>query len=304
MSDLPDIQSSIISVPSRTGLNWVGIEKVRIPILLPEPIFGSWAEVTAGVNLTKVDERGIHMSRLFHIIQSQLTAVNFTDDFSFLVSAHRDLLKSQKQISNWAELKIEMMYPYMQNSLVSQKPAMTLVPLSITVSGTELLPKIGIGLEIIYSSTCPQSYALSTQAMVEAFETKFNHQSQLSVTEVRQWLEQGLVATPHAQRSRAQVHGQWAVSESSYYHRFSITDLITHLYTQLKTVSQSYVKREDEKAFALLNAEQVLFCEDAARLLSHALSAWQCEDFSGEVTHFESLHPFNVTAKFSKATLS
>lgn len=301
MSHLPDIQSSIISATSRTGLDWVGIEKVRIPIMLPGANSGSWAEVSAGVNLTKLDERGIHMSRLFHIIQTHLVSVNFIDDLKILLAAHQAILASQQLLSDWAELKIQMMFPYLQKSLVSEKEAMTLVPLTLRVFGSQHQPIIELGLEIIYSSTCPQSYALSTQALTEDFESKFNEQSQISFSAIKQWLEQGLVATPHAQRSRARVQGQWLASELILKQNFSISELITHLYQSIKTVSQSYVKREDEKAFALLNAQQSLFCEDAARLLSKTLMAWDCLDFSGEVTHFESLHPFDVTAKFSKS---
>lgn len=300
MSQLPDIQSSIISTASRTGLDWVGIEKVRIPIVLPSLSSGSWAEVSAGVNLTKLDERGIHMSRLFHIIQTHLVGTNFTEDLTVLVNSHQAILNSQKTLSDWAELKLEMMFPYLQSSLISEKSAMTLVPISLRAFGPLDEPMIELGLEVIYSSTCPQSYALSSQAMTEAFAAQFGNQSQINYADVKQWLDKGLVATPHAQRSRTQIQAHWLVNDLIKQNKFDINSFITSLYQEIKTVSQSYVKREDEKAFALLNAQQPLFCEDAARLLSKILEGWKCKGFRGEVTHFESLHPFDVTAKFSK----
>ncbi len=50
-----------------------------------------------------------------------------------------------------------------------------------------------------------------------------------------------------------------------------LPSLITQMEDAIGTPVQTAVKREDEQAFAKLNAENLLFCEDAARRLKHAL---------------------------------
>ena len=68
----------------------------------------------------------------------------------------------------------------------------------------------------------------------------------------------------------------------------------------LKTVVQAAVKREDEQEFARLNGQNLLFCEDAARRIKHALQ--QDQDLDGfwlRVHHHESLHPHDATAEAS-----
>jgi GTP cyclohydrolase I len=77
------------------------------------------------------------------------------------------------------------------------------------------------------------------------------------------WLgtEEGICATPHSQRSRAEVRVRLAPT----FAQFPIVDLIDRIEGALKTVVQTAVKREDEQAFALLNGQNLMFCEDAAR---------------------------------------
>ena len=64
------------------------------------------------------------------------------------------------------------------------------------------------------------------------------------------------------------------------------------------TPVQTAVKREDEQAFARLNAENLMFCEDAARRVAAALSADpRIQRFDAEVAHFESLHAHDAVAR-------
>ncbi|WP_303522915.1 GTP cyclohydrolase, FolE2/MptA family, partial [Staphylococcus pasteuri_A] len=65
---------------------------------------------------------------------------------------------------------------------------------------------IELSVEVPYSSTCPCSAALSRQLIQEAFADKFGKQ-QVSGEAVHQWLgsSEGIVATPHSQRSIAQI---------------------------------------------------------------------------------------------------
>src|SRR3546814_1070248 len=82
----------------------------------------------------------------------------------------------------------------------------------------------------------------------------------LSTGVVHDWLasERGLAATPHAQRSSADVRVQLKPS----FGQLSIESLIDAIEAALGTPVQTEVKREDEQAFARINAENPMFCED------------------------------------------
>jgi hypothetical protein len=113
---------------------------------------------------------------------------------------------------------------------------------------------------------------------------------------VRDWLasERGLAATPHAQRSRAEIR----VELRPAFDELPLRSLVDTVEAALGTPVQTAVKREDEQAFAELNAANLMFCEDAARRVAAALaadarvSAWQVR-----VAHFESLHPHDAVAR-------
>ena len=79
-----------------------------------------------------------------------------------------------------------------------------------------------------------------------------------------------------------------------------IEDLIELHRQHIPTEVQIVVKRRDEQAFAELNASNLLFSEDAVRLMYEALDAWIEEDiifdFTISTSHEESLHPWNAIA--------
>ena len=82
---------------------------------------------------------------------------------------------------------------------------------------------------------------------------------------------------------------------------FPIIELIDRVEAALKTPVQTAVKRADEQAFARLNGENLMFCEDAARRVQHALAgAEHVTDFWLRVSHYESLHPHNAVAVATK----
>jgi len=69
----------------------------------------------------------------------------------------------------------------------------------------------------------------------------------------------------------------------------------------LGTPVQTAVKREDEQAFALANGGNLMFCEDAARRIQHALDTDdRIADFHVRLEHQESLHPHDAVAYASK----
>jgi GTP cyclohydrolase I len=105
------------------------------------------------------------------------------------------------------------------------------------------------------------------------------------------------MATPHSQRSIAEVK----VKLSQEFVQFPLIELIDMIEAALKTPVQAAVKREDEQAFARLNGQNLMFCEDAARRLQSALNAdSRIQDFRVQASHFESLHPHNAVAVASK----
>ena len=81
-----------------------------------------------------------------------------------------------------------------------------------------------------------------------------------------------------------------------------LTALIDAVRLALGTPVQTAVKREDEQAFARLNAENLMFCEDAARRVAAALAVdLRIERFDVQVAHFESLHAHDAVARVTGA---
>src|SRR5207342_1773655 len=82
---------------------------------------------------------------------------------------------------------------------------------------------------------------------------------------------------------------------------FPFLEIIDRVEAALKTPVQTAVKREDEQAFARLNGQNLMFCEDAARRMQNALDQDErIQDFWVRASHLESLHPHNAVAVASK----
>jgi GTP cyclohydrolase I len=158
---------------------------------------------------------------------------------------------------------------------------------------------VELGYSVVYSSTCPCSAALARQLIQERFLIDFSRSKPLDFDAVLAWLgtEQGICATPHSQRSHADVKVRLIPSFQS----LPIESLIDLAEGAVKTPVQTAVKREDEQAFARLNGQNLMFCEDAARRLQSALDADErVVDFWVRASHFESLHPHDAVAMASK----
>src|SRR3546814_19001808 len=71
-----------------------------------------------------------------------------------------------------------------------------------------------------------------------------------------------------------------------------LESLVDAIEAALGTPVQTAVKREDEQAFARLNDENLMFCEDAARRVAAALSADDRLDrFNATLSHLTRLPP-------------
>lgn len=149
-------------------------------------------------------------------------------------------------------------------------------------------------VEVAYSSTCPCSAALARQLIQQRFIEDFAGRP-LDHAQLLAWLgsPQGIVATPHSQRSTATLQVRLQADST----QLPLVELINAAEQALGTAVQTAVKRADEQAFALANGQNLMFCEDAARRLHSALREQAAfSAFHLRVVHAESLHAHDAVA--------
>lgn len=295
---LPDV--AVHAQPHLAGeLDWVGMDGIEVPVRFDAgdgDVQRASARVGAFVNLRRPDKRGIHMSRLYLLVEQALSTQT--------LSAHslhdllRGFLDSHQDLSDRACLSIRFEHLVRRPALRSGNSGWRAYPVCIEASlvGNEFL--LEFGTEVVYSSTCPASAALSRQLIQDQFAKDFDASAAIDHAAVLAWLgsEKGIVATPHAQRSVARLRVR--PSEGA---NFDLINLINRTEQALGTPVQTAVKREDEQAFALANGGNLMFCEDAARRIQKALGAdASLGDFHIRVEHQESLHPHDAVAYASK----
>lgn len=290
---LPDVAGESASQP----LDWVGMKKIEIPVLLagPEGSFRQAARADAQVSLDRGAGRGIHMSRLYLLVQDGLGRKVLS--FDLLHELVGEFLKTHEGLSTSARLEVRLPWPLLRKALKSGNSAWRTYP--VTMSCEILGGEVSFFLEVLvtYSSTCPASAALSRQLIQQNFEKRFADR-ELDFAEMSQWIgsPEGIIATPHAQRSEATVKVR--VPANASLTPLALIDLVEEA---LQTPVQGAVKREDEQEFALRNGQNLMFCEDAARRVKTALDAHaEILDYVAELNHIESLHPHNAVSRVSK----
>jgi GTP cyclohydrolase I len=299
LREMPDIANDVS--PSVGGkLEWVGMNDIEMPVRIEDDqgnLIQSTARVTAYVNLVDPDVRGIHMSRLYlHLDQA------FQDrplSPGALRQMLRSFLDSHEGLSDRALVRIDFDYVIRRKALKSDNVGWRRYPVSMIgiLEGQEF--SLEMGLEIQYSSTCPCSAALARQLIQQQFEEDFDSSEPVDYQKIHDWLgtEEGILATPHSQRSEAELR----VKLTPTFQMFPIIELIDEVENSLKTPVQATVKREDEQAFALLNGRNLMFCEDAGRRIQTALNNDErILDFWARCTHYESLHPHNAVSVITK----
>ena len=295
---LPDV--AVHAQPHLAGaLDWVGMADIQVPVLFDAgdgQVQRASARVGAFVNLNRPDKRGIHMSRLYLQVEQALSTQTLSADM--LHALLRGFLDSHKDLSDRACLSIHFEHLVRRPALKSANSGWRAYPVCIEASliGDEFL--LEFGTEVVYSSTCPASAALSRQLIQDQLASDFDAAGPLDHAAVLAWLgsERGIVATPHAQRSVARLRIRTATGAG-----FHLIDLIDRVEHALGTPVQTAVKREDEQAFALANGGNLMFCEDAARRIQKALDTDAAlSDFHIRVEHQESLHPHDAVAYASK----
>lgn len=269
-------------------LDQVGMSDVQIGFIYKGYLIPSALSVF--VNLQS-GHRGIHMSRLYEVIQRQLNGQHLIQlNWWTLMS---QLVESQKDLSHTATVKMKYQLPLERTSLKSELKGHRNYNLQsqfyYAQTATEIKKIYQQDFEIVYSSTCPQS----TQLAKELTKNFFAGQD---AQQMAQWMadEKNFIATPHAQRSRMKISLQ-SISETL----LNLELWIDSFEAVLKTPVQTAVKKADEMEFARLNGENPMFCEDALRTVAQFINKQLFVDpsliaYKVATSHEESLHPHNA----------
>ena len=285
---LPDIAAQ--AARQALPLEWVGMCGIALPVLFDGQRIGATAD--AGVSLDDGEARGIHMSRLY-------LALEMLENEPLTPQLIRNLLQrfldSHQGLSQHAYLRIHADLLLKRPALVSPLAGWKSYPVSIEARLKNAMFHVELKIDVAYSSTCPCSAALSRQLIQQQFVDDFANQP-LQHADVLAWLgsAKGIVATPHSQRSSAQLQLRLV----DYLDQLPLIALINDAETALGTAVQTAVKRADEQAFALANGQNLMFCEDAARRLHLALKRSPgINAFALRVVHAESLHAHDAVAE-------
>jgi len=289
---LPDVALTDLS-PNLSPLQWVGMQGIDLPITVAEPGYRRelHARVDAQVDLPAPHVKGIHMSRLYRLLDrlgqgEPLSPATLRDVLQAMVESHADCE------SRNARIRLDVPLLVRRPALVTQslsgwKSYPVQLDAELIGSDFSLRAKIMVG----YSSTCPCSAALSRQLVEQGFLAEFGGQASVAPATVAAWLHRNAtLATPHSQRSEAHV----AVDVSSDAPTLGLLALIDRIEHAVGTPVQTAVKRADEQAFAALNGQNLMYVEDAARRIEAALAGELRP--SVHVRHLESLHPHDAVA--------
>ncbi len=318
---LPDIaRETRVELTGR--LDRVGMQEIEVPVRLSAPKVGNKyqrstdeskdhgsdldessfltpARVNAFVSLDDPQAKGIHMSRLYLQLQEGLTSKVFS--FALLKELLEKFIESHVSLSQSSAIEVAFDYMVERPALVSANVGWRKYPLIFGATFDKGHLYFDLQFTITYSSTCPCSAALARKLIQDHFLKEFTTE-QVSRNDVHHWLSstQGILATPHSQRSLARIQIRFT-EESLFQSSFEWIEMINRLEKSLGTPVQAAVKREDEQEFALLNGQNLMFCEDAARKLKNAISSInKIDDYRIEVSHLESLHPHNAVSIVTK----
>ncbi|MEM9967771.1 MAG: GTP cyclohydrolase FolE2 [Pseudomonadota bacterium] len=263
-ASLPDLQNGPSSLirGARQQIQHVGISNFRLPIRFQTRDNGDLTletSVTGSVSL-EADKKGINMSR---IMRSFYKHAGRTFSFDVIAAALDDYKTDLESMD--ARIQMRFSFPMKIDSLRSGISGYQYYDIALELVEKDGLRQKMIHLDYVYSSTCPCSLELSEHAR----ETR------------------GQLATPHSQRSVARVSVKLDDDQGLLW----FEDLVDACRRAVPTETQVMVKREDEQAFAELNAANPIFVEDAARLFcEQLLSDPRVDDFRVIASHQESLH--------------
>ncbi|MCF3972538.1 GTP cyclohydrolase FolE2 [Paracoccus salsus] len=273
-SALPDLQNGPASliVGARAPIQHVGISNFRLPIRYqtrPACATGG-GEITLETSVTgtvslDADRKGINMSRImrsFYAHSDHLFSLN-------VLEAALDDYKADLDAFD-ARIQMRFSYPIRVDSLRSGLSGWQYYDVA-----QEVVEHRGQRLRImhfdyVYSSTCPCSLELAEHARES----------------------RSRLATPHSQRSVARISAVMGGPEKIWFE-----DMVELCRRAVPTETQVMVKREDEQAFAELNASNPIFVEDAVRAFAKELQAdARIGDFRVLASHQESLHSHDAVS--------
>jgi GTP cyclohydrolase IB len=267
-ASLPDLQNGPASliVGAKATIQHVGISNFRLPIRYRTR---DGADLTLETSVTgtvslEADKKGINMSR---IMRSFYAHAHERFSFGVIEAALEDYKADLGSFD--ARIQMRLSFPAQVTSLRS-----ALVGWQYYDIALELIEQAGVRrrimhLDFVYSSTCPCSLELSEHAR----------------------RTRGQLATPHSQRSVARIS---VVLQGD---TLWFEDLIDIARAAVPTETQVMVKREDEQAFAELNAANPIFVEDAARSFCDGLRRDpRVGDFRVIASHQESLHSHDAVS--------
>jgi GTP cyclohydrolase I len=266
---LPDLQNGPESLirGARRPIQHVGISNFRLPVRFRTRDGSEMtlaASVTGTVSL-EADRKGINMSRIMRSFYAHAERSFSLDVVEAALDDYRRDLDSLD-----ARILMRLSFPMRVESLRSGLTGWQYYEVAL-----ELVERAGVRqrlmhLDYVYSSTCPCSLELSEHAR----------------------MTRGQLATPHAQRSVARLSVEVLPGAMLW-----IEDLVELARAAVPTETQVMVKREDEQAFAELNAANPIFVEDAARLFAERLMAdHRIGDFRVVASHQESLHSHDAVS--------
>lgn len=298
---LPDIaREERVEMVGR--LDQVGMSNIEVPLLLINQDgekFRLPARAQAFVSLDDPHAKGIHMSRLFLQLQEGLTGAPLS--LELLDQLLGRFIETHRELSHSSFISVSFDYMVERPALKSQNKGWRSYPMIVSAHKDKAGTYYEIDLEVTYSSTCPCSAALARQLIQDQFRLDFKEET-LSRDQILQWIgsSAGIVATPHSQRSKALVKLRFnhtaGMNEPARWATF-----VDKIESCLGTPVQAAVKREDEQEFALLNGQNLMFCEDAARKIKSTLNKEErVTDFWVKVSHLESLHPHDAVSVVTK----
>ena len=284
-------------------LDRVGMHHVEIPVLWQGDdgrVLQIPASADVAVSLDRPEVKGIHMSRLFLLVQETLerdvlTPATMVDLLERLVASHAGLATT-------AELTVRFQWMRKRPALRSNYAGWRSYPVEFRGVLADGKVRLWLRTQVLYSSTCPCSAALARQLIQEKFRADFGDATELPASVVHAWVgtEEAICATPHSQRSEADV----TIELVDALQGGDVGELIDGIETVLQTAVQAAVKREDEQEFARRNGANLMFCEDAARRMKALLeSDLRVADWRLVASHRESLHPHDAVATAVKGVV-
>lgn len=260
---LPDLQNGPASliVGAKATIQHVGISNFRLPIRYQTRDAGDLVletSVTGTVSL-EAEKKGINMSR---IMRSFYAHAQDRMSFEVIEAALSDYKRDLDAFD--ARIQMRFSFPMQLASLRSGLVGWQYYDFSMELIDRAGVRKKIMHLDFVYSSTCPCSLELSEHAR----------------------MTRGQLATPHSQRSVARISVEVRPGMVLWFE-----DLVEIARRAVPTETQVMVKREDEQAFAELNAANPIFVEDAARSFCAELRKdSRIGDFRVVASHQESLH--------------